>query len=387
MNFIPYGHQDVNQNDIQAVLQVLQSDWLTQGPAIEIFERTVADYCGAKYAVAVNSATSALHIACMAANLGKHDFLWTTPNTFVASANCGLYCGAQVDFVDIDEHTYNMSVEKLEQKLQLAKKTGNLPKVVVPVHFSGQSCEMERIHELAQQYGFKIIEDASHAIGGKYQEESIGSCINSDMTVFSFHPVKIVTTAEGGMVLTNNKELYKKLIRFRSHGITREPEYMTSEAEGPWYYQQIDLGYNYRMTDMQAALGTSQMKRIDEFVARRVQIAQKYTEKLQKLPIILPHQHKDAHSAWHLYVVKLDTSKCKKNRKQVFEELREQNIGVNVHYIPVHTQPYYKQFGFRYGDFPVAEQYYEATISLPIFYSLTEEQQDYVVDTLKKVLA
>lgn len=387
MKLIPYGHQDIDQNDVLAVLEVLQSDWLTQGPSVENFERKVADYCGVRHAVAVNSATSALHIACMAVDLQKDDYLWTTPNTFVASANCGRYCGAQVDFVDIDEQTYNMSVEKLEQKLLQAKKTGKLPKVVVPVHFSGQSCEMEKIHELAQQYGFKIIEDASHAIGGKYQDKSIGNCAHSDMTVFSFHPVKIVTTAEGGMVLTNNTELYEKLIRFRSHGITRNSEYMIGEVDGPWYYQQIELGYNYRMTDMQAALGTSQMKRIDEFVARRVELAKGYTEKLQGLPLILPYQPKDTYSAWHLYVIQIDTSKCSKSRKQVFEELREQNIGVNVHYIPVHIQPYYQNLGFKQGDFPIAECYYEHAISIPLYYGLTNAEQDYIVNVLKKVLA
>ncbi|WP_346353539.1 UDP-4-amino-4,6-dideoxy-N-acetyl-beta-L-altrosamine transaminase [Azotosporobacter soli] len=386
MRNIPYGRQDISSEDVQAVLEVLQSDWLTQGPAVEHFERMVADYCGADYAVAVNSATSALHIACMAEGLGEGDWLWTSPNTFVASANCALYCGAQVDFVDIDEKTYNISVAKLEEKLHQADEAGRLPKVVIPVHFSGQSCDMERIHALAMQYGFKVIEDASHAIGGKYQGKAIGNCAYADMTVFSFHPVKIVTTAEGGMVLTNDKELYERLIRLRSHGITRNSAYMAGETHGPWYYQQIELGYNYRMTDLQAALGASQLKRIDEFVMKRDYLAKRYTQKLKELPLILPYQEKSASSAWHLYVIQIDGTQCSKNRRKIFEELREQNIGVNVHYIPVHTQPYYENMGFAQGDYPVAERYYEQAISIPVFFGLTEIEQDYIISVLKKVL-
>jgi UDP-4-amino-4,6-dideoxy-N-acetyl-beta-L-altrosamine transaminase len=386
MKYIPYGRQDINQADIQAVVHVLQSDWLTQGPDIEQFEQKVAEYCGAKYAVAVNSATSALHIACMAAGLGQEDILWTSPNTFVASANCGRYCGAAVDFVDIDFRTYNMSVEKLEQKLVQAKKHGKLPKVVIPVHFSGQSCEMEQISVLAKEYGFTVIEDASHAIGGRYKDEKVGSCINSDMAVFSFHPVKIVTTAEGGMVLTNNRELYEKLIQFRSHGITRNPELMTEDIHGPWYYQQIDLGYNYRMTDIQAALGVSQMERLDEFVMKRQAIAEKYGQALQGLPLVLPWQHPDTYSAYHLYVICLEEDKLEKKHKQVFEELRQAGIGVNLHYIPVHTQPYYQQLGFKWGDFPVSEYYYQTAISIPMYSAMTEADQDYVIKTLKEVL-
>lgn len=387
MKSIPYGRQDVNQADIQAVIEVLQSDWLTQGPTIEHFEQKVAEYCGAKYAVAVNSATSALHIACMAAGLEPDDTLWTSPNTFVASANCGRYCGAAVDFVDIDFRTYNMSVEKLEQKLVTAKKQGKLPKAVIPVHFSGQSCEMDRIAILAKEYGFTVIEDASHAIGGRYQEQRVGSCTYSDMTVFSFHPVKIVTTAEGGMVLTNDQELYEKLTQFRSHGITRNPRLMTEETHGPWYYQQIDLGYNYRMTDIQAALGVSQMERLDEFVIKRHAVAEKYNQALQGLPLVLPWQHPDTYSAYHLYVICLEEDKIEKNHKQVFEELRQSGIGVNLHYIPVHTQPYYQQFGFDWGDFPVSEYYYSTAISIPMYSALSEADQNYVIKTLKEVLA
>lgn len=386
MKYIPYGRQDISQEDIEAVVSVLQSDWLTQGPTIEQFEQKVAAYCGAKYAVAVNSATSALHIACMAAGLGRGDILWTSPNTFVASANCGRYCGAVIDFVDIDPRTYNMSIVKLEEKLVNAKREGKLPKVVIPVHFSGQSCEMERISELAKNYGFIVIEDASHAIGGKYKDQKVGSCIYSDMTVFSFHPVKIVTTAEGGMVLTNNIKLYEKLVQFRSHGITRNVELMTEKSHGSWYYQQIDLGYNYRITDIQAALGISQMKRLDEFVMARHAIADKYNAELESLPIVLPWQHPDAYSAYHLYVICLEENRIEKTHKMVFEELRQAEIGVNLHYIPVHTQPYYQQFGFNWGDFPVSEYYYSAAISIPMYSAMTEEEQDKVIQTLKEVL-
>ncbi|AJQ26084.1 UDP-4-amino-4,6-dideoxy-N-acetyl-beta-L-altrosamine transaminase [Pelosinus fermentans] len=386
MKYIPYGRQDISQADIEAVIEVLQSDWLTQGPTIEQFEQKIAEYCGAKYAVAVNSATSALHIACMAAGLGPDDLLWTSPNTFVASANCGRYCGATVDFVDIDFRTYNMSIEKLEQKLIVAKKQDELPKVVIPVHFSGQSCEMDRISILAKEYGFTVIEDASHAIGGRYKGQKVGSGAYSDMTVFSFHPVKVVTTAEGGIVLTNKIELYEKLIRFRSHGITRKQELMTEESHGPWYYQQLDLGYNYRMTDIQAALGLSQMDRLDEFVTRRQGIAEKYNEELQGLPIVLPWQHPDTYSAYHLYVICLEEDKITKKHKQVFEELRQAGIGVNLHYIPVHTQPYYRELGFDWGNFPVSEYYYQTTISIPMYSAMTEVDQDYVIKTLKEVL-
>ena len=386
MKSIPYGRQDISQADIQAVVSVLQSEWLTQGPAIEQFEKKVAEYCGIKYAVAVNSATSALHIACMAAGLGEGDFLWTSPNTFVASANCGRYCGATIDFVDIDYRTYNMSVEKLEQKLVYAKIHGKLPKVVIPVHFSGQSCEMDRICELANEYGFTVIEDASHAIGGRYKEQKVGSCAYSDMVVFSFHPVKIVTTAEGGMVLTNEPELYEKLIRFRSHGITRNPELMTAEMHGPWYYQQIDLGYNYRITDIQAALGLSQMERLDQFVTKRHAIAARYNTELQGLPIILPWHQPDTCSAYHLYVICLEQDKIAKTHKQVFQELRQAGIGVNLHYIPVHTQPYYQQLGFNWGDFPISEYYYSTAISIPMYSAMTEEEQEKVIRTIKEVL-
>lgn len=386
MKQIPYGHQDINQEDIQAVREVLQSDWLTQGPAIKRFEEAVAAYCGAKYAVAVSNATAALHLACLAAGLGPGDLLWTSPNTFVASANCGLYCGAEVDFVDIDPRTYNMSVDALEEKLIRAKKSGRLPKIVIPVHFAGQSCRMETIRKLADRYNFTIIEDAAHAIGGSYLGKKIGASQFSEMTVFSFHPVKIITTGEGGMVLTNREELYEKLIRLRTHGITRDERLMTKPADGPWYYQQIELGFNYRMTDIQAALGYSQLQRIDEFVRRRRYLAGRYDQMLKDLPVTLPWQDPDTYSAYHLYVIRLHLDQLKKSRKQIFKELRAAGIDVNVHYIPVHTQPYYARMGFKAGDFPVAEAYYREAITLPLYYGLSDADQDYVVERLREIM-
>jgi len=383
---IPYGRQDINQQDIDAVIAVLQSDWITQGPAIARFEQAVADYCGVTYAVAVTSATAALHIACLAADLGPGDWLWTSPNTFVASANCGLYCGAQVDFVDIDPNTYNLSVDALERKLIVAEKLGKLPKIVVPVHLAGQSCEMVRIRALAHQYGFTVLEDASHAIGAQYQGIPVGNCQFSDMAVFSFHPVKIITTGEGGMVLTNRADLYERLTRLRTHGITRDEQLMTAPSQGPWYYQQLELGLNYRMTDLQAALGASQMQRLDPFVTRRRQLAARYDELLANLPVTLPWQHPDSLSSWHLYVIRLRLSHIQQSHCQVFEALRQQGIGVNLHYIPVHTQPYYQQLGFTWGDFPEAEQYYREAISIPLYYGLTEEKQTTVVQCLEKTL-
>jgi UDP-4-amino-4,6-dideoxy-N-acetyl-beta-L-altrosamine transaminase len=381
---IPYGRQEITQADIDAVVEVLRSDFLTQGPAVPKFEQAVANHCGAKHAVAVNSATSALHIACLALGLGPGDWLWTTPVTFVASANCGLYCGAQVDFVDIDPRTYNLSVERLADKLAQAEKLGRLPKVLVPVHLCGQPCDMAAIHALSQQYGFKVIEDASHAIGGRYRGEPIGNGRYSDITVFSFHPVKIVTTAEGGMAMTNDPELAHKMNLLRSHGITREPERMTHAPDGPWYYQQVGLGFNYRMTELQAALGVSQMTRLDAFVARRHEIAARYDELLAALPVTTPWQHPDSHSGLHLYVIRLQLERIKRSHREVFESLRAQGIGVNLHYIPVHTQPHYQQMGFKAGDFPQAESYYAEAISLPMYPGLTAAQQDEVVRALGK---
>jgi UDP-4-amino-4,6-dideoxy-N-acetyl-beta-L-altrosamine transaminase len=382
---IPYGRQDINQADIQAVVDVLNSDFLTQGPAVPAFEKAITDYCDADLGVAVNSATSALHIACLALGLGEGDWLWTSPNTFVASANCGLYCGAQVDFVDIDPKTYNLCTNNLEQKLIQAEKQGKLPKIVIPVHFAGQSCDMRRIHQLSQQYGFKIIEDASHAVGGKYLDQAIGGCQYSDITVFSFHPVKIITTAEGGLATTNHPELAEKMQLLRSHGITRDQNRMTKPSEGAWYYQQVDLGFNYRMTELQAALGVSQMKRLDEFVAGRHQLAQQYDSLLAELPIVRPYQHPDNYSALHLYPILLELDKISKTHAEIFQALRDNGLGVNLHYIPVHTQPYYQQLGFKAGDFPEAESYYRRAISIPLFYGLADRQHQ-VVSVLKQVL-
>lgn len=386
MKNIPYGRQSISAEDIHEVCQVLSSDWLTQGPVISQFEEAVAAYCKSKYAIAVSSATSALHLACLALDLGAGDYLWTSPNTFVASANCALYCGAQVDFVDIDLKTYNMCIKSLEEKLIQAEKTGKLPKIVIPVHFAGQSCDMKKIKELSQRYGFKVVEDASHAIGGSYQNEKIGACTYSDITVFSFHPVKIITTGEGGMLLTNNEMLRTKLLQLRTHGITRNTAEMEGESHGPWYYQQINLGMNYRITDIQAALGLSQLKRIDDFIALRKQYADSYTKKLADLPLTLPYQISDAASAWHLYVVMLDLEKIKHSRLTVFEKLRSANIGVNVHYVPVHTQPYYRKNGFATARFNNAEHYYERAITLPLYPTMTENDQSRVVETLGAAL-
>ncbi len=383
---IPYGRQDITQADIDAVVGVLQSDFLTQGPMVPRFEQGVARHVGAEHALAVNSATSALHIACLALGLGPGDRLWTSPVTFVASANCGLYCGAKVDFVDIDPRTYNLCPKALEAKLQQAERDGTLPKVVVPVHLCGQPCDMQAIHALAKRYGFRIIEDASHAIGGKYQGEFIGNCRYSDITVFSFHPVKIITTAEGGMALTNDAALAERMALLRSHGITREPSKMTHESDGPWYYQQIDLGFNYRMTELQAALGVTQLERLDRYVARRHELARRYDQLLAGLPVTTPWQHPDSYSGLHLYVIRLQLETLRSSHRQVFESLREQGIGVNLHYIPVHTQPYYQRMGFQAGDFPEAERYYREAISLPMFQTMTEQQQDKVVGILREVL-
>lgn len=381
---IPYGRQDVTQADIDSVVEVLRSDFLTQGPQVPRFEQAVAQHVGAGHALAVNSATSALHMACLALGLGPGDWLWTSPITFVASANCALYCGAEVDFVDIDPRTYNLCPQALERKLEEAERNGRLPKVVVPVHLCGQPCDMQAIHGLAKRYGFRIIEDASHAIGGRYQGEFIGNCGYSDITVFSFHPVKIITTAEGGMALTNDIALADKMALLRSHGITRDPLLMTHEADGPWYYQQIDLGFNYRMTELQAALGVSQMQRLDQFVAQRHELARRYDELLADLPVVTPWQHPDSYSGLHLYVIRLKLDDIRRTHRQVFESLRAQGIGVNLHYIPVHSQPYYQRMGFQSGDFPQAEHYYAEAISLPMYYGLSETMQDTVVQALRE---
>jgi UDP-4-amino-4,6-dideoxy-N-acetyl-beta-L-altrosamine transaminase len=383
---IPYGRQDITKEDVDAVVEVLQSDFLTQGPMVPRFEKTVSDYCQVRHAVAVNSATSALHIACLALGLGPGDWLWTTPITFVASANCGLYCGAKVDFVDIDPLTYNLCPKALERKLIEAKRNGCLPKVVVPVHLCGQPCDMQAIQNLAKRFGFKILEDASHAIGGQYLGEPIGNCRNSDITVFSFHPVKIITTAEGGMALTNDDELADRMALLRSHGITRAPDLMTHAPDGPWYYQQVDLGFNYRMTDMQAALGVSQMARLDTYIEHRHALARRYDLLLDGLPVTAPWQHPDGYSGLHLYVIRLQLDRIRFSHLQVFETLRTQGIGVNLHYIPVHTQPYYCDLGFTTGEFPESERYYAEAISLPMYAGLTDGLQDQVIEALRKAI-
>jgi UDP-4-amino-4,6-dideoxy-N-acetyl-beta-L-altrosamine transaminase len=383
---IPYGRQDITQDDIDAVIDVLQSEFLTQGTAVPAFEKAISTYCRTKYAVATNSATSALHLACLALGVGTGDLIWSTSITFVSSLNCALYCGAKVDFVDIDSKNYTLSVELLEEKLVQAKKKGALPKVVIPVHLCGQSCDMVGIYNLSLRYGFKIIEDAAHALGGKYQNEPIGNCRYSDITIFSFHPVKIITTGEGGMALTNNQDIADKMLLLRSHGITRDSAQMTKPSDGPWYYQQIDLGFNYRMTELQAALGISQMARLDDYVKRRHVLAGRYAAGLSELPVTLPWQHPDNYSAVHLYVIRLQLDNIEKTHRQVFEELREEGIGVNLHYIPVHTQPYYQRMGFENGDFPEAEKYYSEAISLPMYPTLSEREQDTVMNVLQVVL-
>ncbi len=381
---IPYGHQDVTEEDIKAVEEVLRSDWLTQGPTIEKFERSVTEFCSASNALAVCNATTALHLACRALDLGPGDWLWTTPNTFVASANCALYCGASVDFVDIDPQSYNMSIVALRDKLESAKQSGRLPKIVVPVHFAGQPCQMREIRQLGEKYKFAIIEDAAHAIGSVYLDGVVGNCRFSDITVFSFHPVKIITTGEGGMVVTNNPKLAAKIRLLRSHGITRELPGMVGDSDGAWYYEQVDLGYNYRMTDIQAALGASQMKRIASFVDRRRYLAGRYGTLLAGLPLKLPMQHPDTSSAYHLYVVRVLGGP--RERRRIFDGMRSAGVGVNVHYIPVHLQPYYQRLGFRRGDYPNAEHYYGEALSLPLYPGLSDTDQNYIVETLKSLL-
>lgn len=387
MNTIPYGRQDISDADIQAVVEVLRSDYLTQGPVVPEFEKHLVNYSGAKHAVAVNSATSALHIACLALGVGKEDWVWTTPITFVASANCALYCGASVDFVDIDPRSYNMSVGCLAEKLAQAKKNGNLPRVVIPVHMSGQPCDMAAIHELGQQYGFRIIEDASHAIGGKYRGASIGNCRYSDITIFSFHPVKIITAGEGGMALTNDAQLAKRMGLLRSHGITSDAtEMQPTPADEIWNYQQIALGFNYRMTDIHAALGLSQMQRLDEFVARRHDIARRYDELFADMPVVTPFQHADSYSSFHLYLIRLKSESVNRTQREVYEALRASGILVNLHYIPVYRQPYYEKMGFVKGYCPEAERYYTETFSLPMYPGLTLAQQDRVAAALKEAI-
>ena len=385
-SYLPYGRQSISQDDIDAVVAVLQSDWLTQGPMIEQFEQAVADYCGVKHAVAVSNATAALHLACLAIGLGSGDRLWTSPNTFVASANCARYCGADVDFVDIDAQTYNLSIPALEQKLTEAAQSNTLPKVILPVHFAGQSCDMESIAILAKKYDIQVIEDASHALGGSYQTRKIGCCEFSEMAIFSFHPVKMITTGEGGMIVTDRLDFYQKLKQFRSHGIVQSSSLMLKENPDPWDYEQQTLGFNYRLTDIQAALGLSQLQRLDQFVARRQEIFDRYQETLQGLPIQQPIVLPQSQSSHHLYVIRLKLEKISRSKREIFSLLREQGIGVQIHYIPVHTQPYYLQLGFDWGDFPESEFYYQETMSLPIHYDLSNAEHDRIIQTLKEVI-
>lgn len=382
---IPYGRQDITEEDIDAVVKVLRSDFVTQGPVIKNFENAVASYCDGKHAVATSSATSALHLACLALGVKTGDWVWTSPITFVASANCARYCGAEVSFVDIDPKTYNMSVTALENKLIEAEKKGELPKVVIPVHLTGQSCEMEPIYNLSQKYGFKIIEDASHAIGGRYQGKAIGCCSHSDISVFSFHPVKIITSGEGGMALTNDSNLAEKLLRLRNHGITRDSNQFVKEPDGPWVYEQIELGFNYRITDIQAALGLSQLNRLDGYIVKRHELSAVYNLSFKDLPITLPFQASDTYSAYHLYIIRLHLNEIGRSKRDVFEALRADGVGVNFHYIPVHTQPYYEDLGFKNGGYPIAEEYARDAITLPLYPTMTEQEK--VIDALKRVVS
>ena len=384
---IPYGRQDISQVDIDAVIEVLRSDFLTQGPMVPRFEQTVAEYCAVQHSVAVNSATSALHIACLALDLGPGNWLWTSPNTFVASSNCALYCNAKVDFVDIDPRTYNMSVDRLKEKLIQAEKEGCLPKIVIPVHFAGQPCDMPAIHALSQQYGFKIIEDASHAIGASYNNIKVGSCTHSHITVFSFHPVKIITAGEGGMAMTNDTELANRMRRLRTHGITNGKKLMHPRPENEiWNYQQVELGFNYRMTDIQAALGLSQITRLDEFVSRRREIAERYDVELRSLPITTPHQAPGTYSSYHLYPIRFSEAESGKTQRPVYDWLWQNDVAANLHYVPVHRQPYYEKLGFKVGDFPEAEKFHREVISIPMYPTLETKQQETVINVLKSSL-
>jgi UDP-4-amino-4,6-dideoxy-N-acetyl-beta-L-altrosamine transaminase len=380
---IPYGRQQIDANDIAAVVETLQSDFLTQGPKVPAFEDAVARRCNVNFAVAMNSATSALHLACLALGVGPGDLVWTSPISFVASANCARYCGADVDFVDVDVTTGLLDIQALQQKLQQAAANNRLPKVLIPVHLAGHSCDMQQIAALCRPYGIRIIEDASHAIGALYQDRPVGSCQCSDICVFSFHPVKIITSAEGGMALCNDVKLAENLRALRSHGITRNETEMTEPSHGPWYYQQIELGYNYRMTDLQAALGLSQLDRLAQFVHQRIAATELYQTLIKDLPVELPAPARDGVSAWHLYIIRLQQPQL---RRRVFEQLRAAGIGVNVHYIPIHTQPYYQQLGFQWGQYPQAEQYYSQIISLPLFAGITTAQQQQVVTALRQAL-
>ena len=386
MKIIPYGRQDITQEDVDSVIKVLKSDFITHGPSINLFEESLRNYTKANFVSVLNSATSALHISCLALGVGKDDIVWTSANTFVASANCALYCGARVDFVDIDPLTNNICVNSLEEKLIKAQKSGNLPKVVIPVHLTGQSCKMNEIYNLSLKYGFSIIEDASHAIGGHYENHLVGSCKYSDITVFSFHPVKIITTGEGGAAHTNSKDLHDKIKLLLSHGITKEPSVVDPELNGLWYYEQFDLGYNYRMTDIQAALGVSQIKRLDKIIKDRNRIAKRYDAELKQLPIKIPTVIDECLSSRHLYVIRLNVEEIDHTHKEIFKDLRKNGIGVNLHYIPVYYHPYYKKMGFKKGYCPESEKYHNEAISIPIYPTLSESDQTRVIDVLTKIV-
>ena len=381
---IPYGKHNISEEDIEEVNKILKSSNLTQGDTVPNFEEKINDKVQSKFSIAVNSATSALHIACLALGLSKGDYLWTSPTTFVASANCALYCGAEVDFVDIDRRTGLMSIEKLSEKLFKAKKEDKLPKILIPVHLTGNPCQMNEILKLSQRYNFKIIEDASHAIGAKYRGEYIGNCQYSDITIFSFHPVKIITTGEGGLATTNNKELARKMRLLRTHGITKEEKFFENNSPGPWFYEQQNLGFNYRMNDIQAALGISQLKRLDQFVERRNFLLSNYKKLLADLPVNFLEITKDAYSSVHLAVIRLNEINNKLHN-EIFIGLRNAQIGVQIHYIPVHLHPFYRKMGFKKGDYPESEIYANNAISLPLFYELKESDQIYVVNTLKSL--
>lgn len=382
---IPYSRQSISEDDIRAVTEVLRSDFLTQGPMVPKFEQEISQYCGSNYATAVNSASSALYLACLALGLGPGDYLWTSPNSFVASATCALHCGAHVDFVDIDMESFNLSVDALEAKLQSAEERGSLPKIVIPVHFAGQPCDMPAIYKLSEKYGFKIIEDASHALGSTYEDIYVGSCRHSDITVFSFHPVKMITTCEGGLATTNNKELAARLERLRSHGITRDPLLMTSHSNNEiWNYEQIELGHNFRLSEIHAALGRSQMESLKKFLGKRREIAKKYDGQLAELPLITPRQRLGTHSSYHLYPILVSDDFDNNHQKKLYNFMQHVGVNVNIHYIPIHLQPYFRKIGFNVGDFPNAEGYYRRTLSLPIYPDLTDQAFDYIILKLKE---
>ncbi len=379
---IPYGKHLVDDDDIDAVVDVLRNQFLTQGTVVPQFEQALCEYTGAKHCVAVNSATSGLHVACLAAGVVAGDLVWTVPNSFVASANCALYCGASIDFVDIDPLTRNIDISALAIKLQHAANQNRLPKVLIVVHFSGLSCDMQSIRNLTQMYSIVLIEDAAHGLGGSYQQSKIGSCAYSDMAVLSFHPVKSITSAEGGAVLTNQSQFHEKFKLFAKHGVTKDPSQYQGENHGPWYYQQLELGYNYRLSDMQAALGLSQLKKLDTFIQKRSEIAKLYDKQLANLPLKLPCVDPQSQSAWHLYMVEL----TQHDRQDVYQQLHDKGVGVNVHYIPIHLHPFYQQLGFKQGDFPLSEHFYQNALTLPLFPSLTDGEQTKVIEALYEVL-